>query len=698
MTLTKKIGSFILLACCTMMLQAKTIYLNTGGSDLWNQAGAVFFVHSWGTGDHDIKMDYLTGDIYEVTIPDGDNCIIFLRQAENSTGVDWDNCWNKTGDLSIPSDKNCFHITAWGEGTKVCPGDWETYELPTCLPAYGLLIDGVYKGGKRNLKQTGWTEYYLRDIKLTKGQKIQVYDSCNNAAWAISKYAATSFEFPIQNNKYIVSEDGTYDFYIKFIYENDEMYIAQHGFYGSSVPSQCTDVMMQAFFNESYSNDAPGVSKVGNTKWTTLLPQAEEIGAYFDLVWLPPSANGEGMGYHPYNYSNQNSNWGTRAELEALIGALHDAGSKVVADIVINHCQSSSGWCSFPEFDFGEYGKFHPTCSWICSNDEVNKDPKSDSQGKATGSEDDGENWDGARDWAHDMPEVQNMFKAYLKWMRNVMKYDGFRYDKGDGFNNWHHDNYNKAAGPYIAFMECYTNTDAISWRIGQANYNMMALDFDTKWHVFDAFAGWDYNGKYDNARGDGLLGRGWGKHAVTFIDSHDWFMRSDNENEFGGRGNSLTDTLLCRLLGANAFMLSMPGVPCVFYPHWAKYKQFIKPMIEARKLAGVHSESEVRDEYATSTGYQATIVGKDGYLILCLGDKAHADFSANYDLKASYYRTWDGHDESYQIWVNRTSPLPTSVETTNTSALKAEKILQNGQLFIRLGDTTYDILGNIIK
>ena len=291
------------------------------------------------------------------------------------------------------------------------------------------------------------------------------------------------------------------------------------------------------------------------------------------------------------------------------------------------------------------------------------------------------------------------MFKAYLKWMRNVMHYDGFRYDKGDGFNNWHHDNYNKAAGPYIAFMECYSGTDEIQSRVAQANSNLMALDFDTKWHVFNSFAGWDYS-RY---RGDGLLGRNDGRHAVTFIESHDWFLRSDNENEFGGRGNSMTETMKPRLLQANAFLLSMPGVPCVFYPHWCKYNGFIKPMIEARKLAGVHSESEVRDEYANSTGYQATVVGKYGYLILCLGDKAHQDFSAEYDLMASYYAENDansGHDASYQIWVNRTAPFPSAIEDvcSKPSAVKGEKFLQNGKMYIRLGDKIYDIMGQRVK
>ena len=1013
----KKLFSILVAALvCVTIVNAKTIYLNTGGSSLWNQAGAVFFAHTWGSGDFAAKMTLCDGDIYSLDIPDGNTGVIFLRQQGSSTSVDWDNCWNKTSDLTIPSDKNCYKITGWGGND----GSWSSYTPPTpdpeapkfyitgdsalvvdagagfakkwnadaiesmsdtftlklkagvdyqlkvtvdgtwntakgysvlteiaagledvggndhnigfklntagdvkviytsslfkligdfyvepeakfyisgdsalvvdagagfakkwnadaiksekdtfilnlkegvdyqlkvvdgsnwkgygdlteseiaagledvggndhnigfklntagdvkviytsslfkligdfyvkpkakfyisgdsalvvdagldaskkwyanaiksvedsytlknlkagvdyklrisldgtwdkpetnskgynqltepiaeglysdgdnnicfkldavgdvtvtctstlfklegdfhkeCQESYGLLVNGVYYAGTKNELQTSWKEYMLRNVQLTKGDSLQVRDVCADVNWVFTKFANTSHEFEIKNNKYVVDKTGTYDFYFKFIYENDEVYISQHGFYGSAVPSQCEDVMMQAFFNESYSDNAPGVGKtgdfpynLGNTKWTTLLSQAEEIRSYFDLVWLPPSAYGEGMGYHPKNYSNQNtiyewgSTWGTRAELENLIANLHGPDenkiqARVVADIVINHCQSTNGWLGFPEFDFGEYGKFYPTGAWVCKDDEVNKNPAAGSDyGKATGSYDDGENWDGARDWAHDMPEVQNMFKAYLQWMRTEMKYDGFRYDKGDGFDNWHHDNYNKAAGPYIAFMECYSNTDDIWWRIQKANYNLMALDFDTKWHMFDAIAGWDYNGIYDKWRGDGLLGRGNTKYAITFIDSHDWFLRSDNQNEFGGRGNSLTAALKARLLQANAFLLSMPGVPCVFYPHWKKYTEEIKGMIEARKLAGVHSESEIKDESATSSGYQVTIVGKYGYLILCLGDKAHQDYSNEYQLISSYYAKNDqnsGHDGSYQIWVNRTAPLP---------------------------------------
>ena len=925
----------------SVAMWGKTIYLNTGGSSLWNQAGAVFFTHSWGGGDSDDKMALLSGDIYAVDIPNGNSSVIFMRMKSGSTSASWgDDLWNKTADLTIPANKNCYTITGWGNNTKVCPGSWSSYTPPTPDPeapkfyvtgdsalvvdanagigkkwnpdaiasekdtlilnlkagvdyklkvtvdgtwntakgyshltekadgihhkdgndnnigfrlatagqvkviytstlfklvgdfyvapaepkivklvpseewldanakfaawiwgenitsqwtafftpvsegndtlqaeilstadsidfvrfspkatnptweqvggytvvwgelkdkidysslvwtvvgwdagqwtpvakpckGYGLLVDGTeYIDAKHNVLKD---EYYLRSIHLTKDQTLKIKNKCNDAAWVITKFADTSYELEIKNGSYLIAEAGDYDFYFKYLGSaNEEIYISKAGYFTQSVPSQCTDVMIQAFYNESYNESAGGVSECGKTRWWNFLNDtsyngktlAEEMGSYFDLVWLPPSAEGSGMGYHPKRYSSQNSTWGTAEELAQLISVLHDAGSKVVADIVINHCEGWSSWCDFPAMDFGEYGTFYPDQSYICKNDEVNaewnKTSAGSCYGKASGSNDDGENWDGARDWSHNDVYVQNMFKAYLKWMRNVVGYDGFRYDKGDGFNNWHHDNYNKAAGPYIAFMECYSNTDEIWNRIKDANYNIMGLDFDTKWHVFDAFAGWDYNGKYGKPRGDGLLGRNNGRYAVTFIDSHDWFRRN-NGCEFGGEGNSLKAELLPRLLVANAFMLSMPGVPCVFYPHWAKYKGYLKNMIKARKLAGVHSESEVKDEYATESGYQATIVGKDGYLILCLGDKAHQNFEG-YTLMSSYYAENDcgqGKDGSHQIWVKRTTPLPTGIEDVqgdNVQCTKGEKFMQNGRLFIRLGKRVYDATGARVK
>lgn len=80
----------------------------------------------------------------------------------------------------------------------------------------------------------------------------------------------------------------------------------------AQVPLASHDVMLHGFMWNSHTT----------TKWSVLKPQASEIAESFTLVWLPPSAVAEGggtsnVGYHPYQWSNQNSSWGTRAELEA---------------------------------------------------------------------------------------------------------------------------------------------------------------------------------------------------------------------------------------------------------------------------------------------------------------------------------------------------------------------------------------------
>lgn len=576
---------------------------------------------------------------------------------------------------------------------------------------YGILVNGTTYFAGQDAGEFEGFQQYLAHVQVSSGDQLQLYDAENQAAWAVDLSTWSVAGFTRDGNHYNATVSGCYDFYIKLKWEQDELYIGNgsncgegenlQDIYMGSVPRQCEAVLMQAFYNESYSPTSPGVSEYGDTKWTTLTPQAAELGRYFDYIWLPPSAYGDGAGYHPMQYSNQNSNWGTRAELDTLISALHNAGAKVVADIVINHCANRSTWCDFYTMDFGEYGVFYPDETYICSNDEVNaswNQPTAENPGSgacwgtASGSPDDGDNWDGARDWSHDKVYVQQMFIAYLQWMRDVMHYDGFRYDKGDGFNNWHHWNYNRHARPEIAFMESYNGDDRIIEEIEQSNRDLMALDFQTKWRAFDGIAAFDYS----KCQGSGLLGRGYSRYAVTFIESHDWFLRPDNNNEFGGRGNSMTPALKDRLMQANAFLLGMPGVPCVFYPHWQKYKADLKPMIDARKLAGIHSESPVSNEEATQTGYQCTIQGKYGWLVLQLGDKTtHTGWGdPAYQLKAS--------GPGYAMWVNRTAPMPdtTAVDEVKgeRTKVKAEKFIQNGQLYIRCGEQVYGVMGQIIK
>ena len=398
----------------------------------------------------------------------------------------------------------------------------------------------------------------------------------------------------------------------------------------NSVPSECEDVMLQAFYYDSYRDGAPGDvlingKQLGNTKWDVLLSQSGEIGTYFDLVWLPPSGKSEGgTGYHQTVYSNQNSDWGKQKDLLEFINRMHAANTKVVADIVINHAGGKS-WCEFFPQNFGEYGSFEPDASWIAQSDEVNFNAEAgDCKGQATGPEDGGyngqDNYGSARDWAHAKPEVQEMMKAYLKWMKNVIGFDGWRYDYAQGFKGKYIDMYNSASENYFSVVEFWNgDMNNIKSYLNDVNWNTLAFDFSTKYSAIQGIA----DGQYQKCMGSGLLGAGLSKYAVTFVDSHDTYFGCqagrDNNDEIGGCGKSMEDYNKDRVLGANAFILSMPGVPCVFYPHWAKYKDAIGKMVLARKAAGVHSESKVSDE-AGNGYYKSTITGHHGSIRLLLG------------------------------------------------------------------------------
>ena len=77
--------------------------------------------------------------------------------------------------------------------------------------------------------------------------------------------------------------------------------------------------------------------------------------------------------------------------------------------------------------------------------------------------------------------------------------------------------------------------------------------------------------------------------------------------------------------LAANAYMLAMPGTPCVFLPHYLRYPQEIKKMIDVRKFAGIHNES-FYETYAERQGLLCNNTkGDDGEILVVVGPKANS-------------------------------------------------------------------------
>ena len=588
--------------------------------------------------------------------------------------------------------------------------------------SYGILVNGkMYFAGSLQDEFEGFTQY-LAHVQVKSGDYCQLYDADNKAAWAVAlnTYSVAGFTYDASANRYTVSVDGCYDFYIKLKYKADELYIGAGANcgegqdisgggdidpgYSGSVPAQCPDVMLQAFYYESTTDKG-----YGRTKWVDHLngnngSSAEEIGQWFDLVWLPPMSKSEGgMGYHPTNYGVLNGDWGTDTKLKQLITTLHQNGARVVADIVINHAGAQEGWCDFKSYTFGTYGTFTPDGSYICNTDEVNTSaPTTACRGYATGNADDGygneANYASARDWDHKNTNVQNMFKAYLNWLRNEIKVDGFRYDYCKGFHHSHINDYNTAAKAYFSVMEYWDgNVETLKYHLNDAGKNTAAFDFNMKYNAFnDGIA----SENYCALKGAGLPGAGYARYAVTFVDSHDTYQRG-SDSEFCGNGNSMT---ICKdkIKQCYAYMLSMPGVPCVFWPHWVTFKEQLKPLINARYKTGVHSESSVSDECGNGY-YKATITGTNGEIRLLLGpNSGYNSTPSGYTLAGKgtnygvYYKTTSARGDKNTERKDRTQGIE-DVES-GVSKVKSEKFIENGQLYIRCGEQVFDIMGRLVK
>ncbi len=540
-------------------------------------------------------------------------------------------------------------------------------------------------------------EQYLAHVYLHSGDYCQLYDSEHNAAWVVPLNTSSVGSFTLNNDRYLCSQDGCYDFYIKLKYQQDQLYIGagtdctstpqEPGSdtpqdYTTAVPSECTDVMLQAFYWNSYSD-----AGYGDTKWQTLGSQVSEIGQSFDLVWLPPSHESQGgLGYIPKCYSSQSSTaLGKKSALQSLIAGLHNNHVRVIADIVINHCGNNNNSCDYKALDFGEYGQFAPQSTWMTSNDEGVTSYHCTGGSNA----DDGQheaNYGPARDWDHKNPNVQAMCKAYLKWMKNVMLYDGFRYDYVGGYHVSHIHDYNSEAKPYFSVIEYWVGDAAeLKTRIDQASQNTLAFDFALK---YNALRDGIYLKKYNKLLNAGMRGKGYSKYAVTFVDNHDTFARGEDNEDVGKKrdGSSINDKSL--MMRTNAYILSLPGVPCVFYPHWVKYKPEIQAMIRARKAAGIHSESTMTEE-AGENYYRATVQGKYGSVILWLGT------AAGDAAPQGYTKAVQGTD--YAMYYRGDGAPHQGLENADADHA-GEKFLRNGQLFIRCGEKVYDAYGRVVE
>lgn len=434
---------------------------------------------------------------------------------------------------------------------------------------------------------------------------------------------------------------------------------------------------------------------VPKTTWSSLLNCGTDITRYIDLLWLPQSGstvcgptityyksndnsgrggvrawrnggtwgyndgniitNPDCMGFVPVFYFHHglvknpdNSDWtynfgnttytpmsyhGTEAELRQLINTFKAAGTGAIEDVVINHRGGLGTWSNdknsidFPS-EYYNNELIQWTSSDVCSDDE---------SGRGTGNPDCGGRGEWARDMDHHSAATRAKMAKFLDFLKNDLGYIGFRYDYAMGFEERHFGDYNTAVRPAFSVGEYWGSQDNIKTWIkntyADGAVQSAAFDFPLMGYINDAFN----NGNYRGLKGAGLISDdSYKRYAVTFIDNHDTFKDLPTD----GSNYAYQHRLNNHIVEANAFILSMPGTPCLFWPHYKHptWKAYIQDMIIARRVAGVTNTSNVVETNdVDNNGVEFKIQGNNGKILLQLGDAANASHVPGNDYTVVY-------------------------------------------------------------
>lgn len=366
--------------------------------------------------------------------------------------------------------------------------------------------------------------------------------------------------------------------------------------------------------------------------------QADELSSYFDLIWVPNSgycnSTSNQMGYAPVYWYNQLSSFGTEAQLRSMIATYKAKGTGIIEDVVINHRNGVSSWTDFPAETYN--GKmWQLTAADICSDDECTRNGYT-----ATGAKDSGEGWDGMRDLDHSSANVQANVISYLNFLKNDLGYAGFRYDFVKGYAPSYTALYNSTVAPAFSVGEYWDSnlsliTNWLDNTQAGGNIQSAAFDFPLKYNLNTCCnAGTNWN---KLAAASLASDNHYKRYSVTFVDNHDTYRDANK--------------LSANALAANAFLLSTPGTPCIFLPHWQLYKQDIKQLINARKLVGITNQSTLTTLDAAHAAYYAASVSGTGNnsLLIAMG--------SGYAAPATYAKVLGG--TNYAVYIRRSINAP---------------------------------------
>jgi alpha-amylase len=348
------------------------------------------------------------------------------------------------------------------------------------------------------------------------------------------------------------------------------------------------------------------------SQWTEIGARAAELArAGFTALWLPPPSKSQGgasdVGYGSYDLfdlgefdqkGTVRTKYGSRAQLEAAVGAARQAGLQVYVDAIFNHKGGADGTeaimatpvssdnrnveigpareiDAWTRFTFPGRGTTYSAFQWrVQQFDAVDFDQRTGDRSIfrladkrfETPVDPERGNFDYLMFDDIDMSraEARDELVAWGNWILSVLAVDGFRFDAAKHiwfpfYVEWL-DRVRGAAGRSLfAVGEYFTgNVATLRWFIDQTGRRLSLYDFPLHFNLRDLGRG---SSNIDMRRVfDGTLVAQDPVLAVTFVDNHDTWQDARRDEAvapwFRGHAYAL-------------ILLRESGYPCVFWPDW---------------------------------------------------------------------------------------------------------------------------------
>ena len=195
---------------------SNTLYLKPGP---WTSDSPRYVAYFYGNGEKWVNMTDSDGDgVFECEIPSGYPSVIFVRMNPSSATNSWDNKWNQTGDLTVPTDgSNCYEITGYGAEGQASNGKWITYTPGSGGGGVEHIDEITLNPSEVFYVDTDMVDY-LNDSRVINKQVSGYFDG-NQGIWNNSNDSSFSYF------NYLVGKQVSYNKYTYPLYFGSLNYI-----------------------------------------------------------------------------------------------------------------------------------------------------------------------------------------------------------------------------------------------------------------------------------------------------------------------------------------------------------------------------------------------------------------------------------------------------------------------------------------